>query len=167
MKGHFYHCKIFSSCLVNFFVLKSTLSGIFITTPNFSWLGFSWYNFFHPLTFTFSVSSYLRYISYEQYTVIVFKSRLEIFDFNWAFAPFTLRVILDILGLKLLFHYLFYICFLCLLFNCAFLPSFKYSSTFLLFHFPPSIKFSLIYYFIILVVTLEIAICMLGLLKST
>lgn len=132
-----------------FFVLKSTLSGIFITTPNFSWLGFSWYNFFYPLTFTFSMSLYLRYISYKQYTVIVFKSRLAIFAFNWAFAPFTLSVILDILGLKLLFHYLFYICFLFIVQLCflAFFQIFKYFFIISLSSFHQILTYILFYYF--------------------
>ena len=65
-----------SLCLVIFFVLKSTLSKINITTQFLGFFSFlkmcAWYILFHPFTLNLPISSYLKLVSWVQHIVGTF-----------------------------------------------------------------------------------------------
>ena len=86
-----------SLSLINFFILKSTLSEIRIATLAFSWFPFAWNIFFHPFTFSLFVSLGLKWVSCGQHiygSYFCFHS-ISLYLLVGAFNPFIFKVIID------------------------------------------------------------------------
>ena len=85
-----------SLSLVLFFILRSILSDMRITTPAFFCFPFAWNIFFHPLTFSLYVSLGLMWVSYRQhiYGSCFFIHSASLCLLVGTFNPFTFKVII-------------------------------------------------------------------------